>query len=236
MNKKKLLLVLLLGALVAAYLALDLGRYFSLDYVKGAQGQVAQLYAEHPLRVAGAFTLLYIAVTALSLPGATVLTLVAGAVFGLWVGLLVASFASSIGATLAMLVARYVLRDSLQARFGARLADIDKGIQREGAFYLFTLRLVPLVPFFVINLLMGLTTMKARTFYVVSQLGMLAGTLVYVNAGTQLGRLTSLQGILSPGLVGSFVLLGLFPLVARKLIDMVKARRVYARWAARKPR
>ena len=235
MNKKKLALVLLLAGLVVAFFAFDAGRYFSLDYVKGAQGQFAQAYAERPLQVIGAFVALYVLVTALSLPGATILTLVAGAVFGLWVGLLVASFASSIGATLAMLVARYVLRDAMQSRFGAKLAEIDKGVQREGAFYLFTLRLVPLFPFFAINVLMGLTKMKATTFYGVSQLGMLAGTFVYVNAGTQLAQVTSLKGILSPALLGSFVLLGLFPLVAKKLIDVIKARQVYARWADKRP-
>jgi pyruvate/2-oxoglutarate dehydrogenase complex dihydrolipoamide dehydrogenase (E3) component len=145
------------------------------------------------------------------------------------------SFASSIGATLAFLTARFLLRASVQARFGQRLADMDKGIQRDGAFYLFTLRLIPVVPFFVINLLMGLTKMKAWTFYWVSQLGMLAGTAVYVNAGTQLGQLESLQGILSPGLLGSFVLLGLFPLIARKVVEAVQKRKVYAKWAGVRP-
>ncbi|MBA4175069.1 MAG: pyridine nucleotide-disulfide oxidoreductase [Leptothrix sp. (in: Bacteria)] len=164
------------------------------------------------------------------------MTLVAGAIFGLWVGLVVVSFASSLGALLAMLFARYVLRDAVKARFGARLADIDRGIEREGAFYLFTLRLVPLFPFFVVNLLMGLTAIKARTYYVVSQLGMLAGTAVFVNAGTQLAQISSLQGVLSPGIVGSFVLLGMFPLLAKKLVDAVKARRVYAAWAHKRPR
>ncbi len=235
MNKSKLVLVAAIAVVVIAFFAFDLDRYFRLDYVKGAQGQFAQIYAERPLLVAAAFFALYVAVTALSLPGATILTLVAGAVFGLWVGLLVASFASSIGATLAMLAARYVLRDGVQSRFGARLAEVDKGVQREGAFYLFTLRLVPLFPFFVINVLMGLTSMKAGTFYWVSQLGMLAGTLVYVNAGTQLAQISSLKGILSPGLLGSFVLLGVFPLLARKIVDLVKARRVYARWAGQRP-
>ncbi len=235
MNKNKLMLVALIALGVAAFFVFDLGRFFSLVYVKGAQGHFAQLYAEQPLLVLGGFFALYVVATALSLPGATILTLVAGALFGLWLGLLVVSFASSIGATLAMLTARYLLRDAVQSRFGARLAEIDKGVQREGAFYLFTLRLVPLFPFFAINLLMGLTRMKAGTFYLVSQAGMLAGTVVYVNAGTQLGQLDSLQGILSPGLLGSFVLLGLFPLVAKKLIDAVRARRVYARWAHKRP-
>ncbi len=235
-NPRKIGVLLLLALLVAAFFAFDLGRVFSLAYVKGAQDQFAALYADHPATVLGSYFAIYVAVTALSLPGAAIMTLAGGAVFGLAVGTVLVSFASSVGATLAMLVARYVLRDGVQARFGARLADIDKGIEREGAFYLFTLRLVPLFPFFVINLLMGLTKMKAATFYWVSQLGMLAGTLVYVNAGTQLARIDSLQGILSPGLLVSFVLLGLFPLGARKVVDAVKARRVYARWAHRKPK
>jgi pyruvate/2-oxoglutarate dehydrogenase complex dihydrolipoamide dehydrogenase (E3) component/uncharacterized membrane protein YdjX (TVP38/TMEM64 family) len=236
MNKKKLLLLLAVALAGAAFFIFDLGRFLSLDYAKGAQSDFATLYAASPLRVAAAFFAVYVVVTALSVPGATVLTLLAGAVFGLATGMLVVSFASSIGATLAMLVSRYLLRDSVKARFGARLADIDKGVAREGAFYLFTLRLVPVVPFFAINLLMGLTTMKASTFYWVSQVGMLAGTLVFVNAGTQLARIDSLRGILSPGLLASFAALGLFPLVAKKLVDFIKARRVYAPWAAKKPK
>jgi pyruvate/2-oxoglutarate dehydrogenase complex dihydrolipoamide dehydrogenase (E3) component/uncharacterized membrane protein YdjX (TVP38/TMEM64 family) len=236
MNPRKLLLLVVLIALVAAFFALDLGRFFSLEYIRGAREDFAALYQAHPLQVIGGFFGMYVAVTALSLPGAAILTLLAGAVFGLWVGTLVVSFASSIGATLAMLVSRYVLRDAVKSKFGARLADIDRGIERDGAFYLFTLRLVPVFPFFVINLLMGLTAMKARSFYWVSQLGMLAGTLVYVNAGTQLAQIRSLQGILSPGLIGSFVLLGLFPLVAKKIVDAVQRRKVYAKWAARRPR
>jgi len=235
-NARKIVLLAVVAALVAAFFVLDLGRFLSLDYVKGAQAQLDALYAERPLQVIGAYFAIYVAVTALSLPGAAIMTLLGGAIFGLVVGTVVVSFASTIGATLAMLVARYLLRDGVRARFGARLAEIDKGVQREGAFYLFTLRLVPIFPFFVINLLMGLTAMKARTFFGVSQLGMLAGTLVYVNAGTQLARIDSLAGILSPALVGSFVLLGIFPLVAKKIVDAVKARKVYARWAGRKPR
>ena len=236
MNRKKWLLVLAVLGLVVAFWALGLGRYFTLAYIKGAQADFAALYAAQPLAVVAAYFVVYVAVTALSFPGAAILTLLGGAVFGLVLGTVVVSFASSLGATLAMLFARYVLRDSIKARFGSRLADIDKGIEREGAFYLFTLRLVPVFPFFLINLLMGLTRMKAATFYLVSQLGMLAGTAVYVNAGTQLGRIDSLQGILSPGLLLSFVLLGVFPLVAKKVIDVVKARRVYAPWAHKKPK
>ena len=236
MSKKKLLIFAALVGSVAAYFAFDLGRFLSLEYLQSRQADLAALATERPWQVSGVFIAAYVAVTALSLPGAAIMTLAAGAIFGLLAGTVIVSFASSIGATLAFLTARYLLRDSVQSRFGTRLADIDKGVAREGAFYLFTLRLVPLVPFFVINLLMGLTTMRAWTFYWVSQVGMLAGTVVYVNAGTQLAKIESLRGILSPALVGSFVLLGLFPLLAKKIVDAVKARRVYARWRAVKPR
>jgi pyruvate/2-oxoglutarate dehydrogenase complex dihydrolipoamide dehydrogenase (E3) component/uncharacterized membrane protein YdjX (TVP38/TMEM64 family) len=236
LNRNKWLLVLAVLGLVLLFWALGGGHYLTLAYAKQVQADFAALYETRPLVVVAAYFGIYVLVTALSFPGAVILTLLGGAVFGLVVGTVVVSFASSLGATLAMLFARYVLRDSIQARFGTRLADIDKGIQREGAFYLFTLRLVPVFPFFLINLLMGLTRMKATTFYVVSQLGMLAGTVVYVNAGTQLARIDSLQGILSPGLLLSFALLGVFPLLAKKGVDAVKARRVYAPWAHKKPK
>jgi len=230
MNKQKWLLLAAVVAAVVAFFAFDLQRFFSLQYIQGQRGELLALYETRPLWVAGGFFAVYVLVTALSLPGAAIMTLLGGALFGLLVGTVLVSFASAIGATLAFLVSRYLLRDAVQSRFGARLKDIDKGIEREGAFYLFTLRLVPVFPFFVINLLMGLTKMKARTFYWVSQVGMLAGTLVYVNAGTQLAQLESLAGILSPALIGSFVLLGVFPLLAKKIIDVLKARKVYARW------
>jgi pyruvate/2-oxoglutarate dehydrogenase complex dihydrolipoamide dehydrogenase (E3) component/uncharacterized membrane protein YdjX (TVP38/TMEM64 family) len=236
MTRKKLVLLIVLALVVAAFFAFDLGRFLSLGYLKQRQADFAALYDARPATVIGVFLLVYIVSVALSFPGATVLTLAAGAIFGLVTGTVIVSFASSIGAMLAFLAARYVLRDSVQARFGSRLAEIDKGVEREGALYLFTLRLVPLVPFFVINLAMGLTRMKARTFYWVSQLGMLAGTVVYVNAGTQLAKIDSLRGILSPALIGSFVLLGVFPLVAKRIVDGVKRRKVYARWKAHKPR
>jgi pyruvate/2-oxoglutarate dehydrogenase complex dihydrolipoamide dehydrogenase (E3) component/uncharacterized membrane protein YdjX (TVP38/TMEM64 family) len=235
LNKTKIGLLLALTVLAAAYFALDLGHYLSLDYLKSSQARFANLYAAQPLRVVVAYFVIYVLVTALSFPGAVVLTLAGGAIFGLWWGTLMVSFASTVGATLAFWAARFVLRDSLQARFGQRLAEVNRGIEKEGAFYLFSLRLVPLVPFFVINLVMGLTRMKTATFYGVSQLGMLAGTAVYVNAGTQLAQLDSLQGILNPTLLGSFVLLGVFPLLARKMVDALKARQVYARWRHAKP-
>ena len=236
MDKKKTALVLILLALVIAYFAFDLGRFFSLDYLKTQQAAIEAYRAAHPGAAALVFLLVYVVVTALSFPGAAVLTLVAGAIFGLWWGTLIVSFASSLGATLAFLVSRFLLRDWVQQRFGDRLKAINEGVRKDGGFYLFTLRLVPAFPFFVINLLMGLTPIRTWTFYWVSQVGMLAGTLVYVNAGTQLAQIDSLAGILSPGLIGAFVLLGVFPLIARRLVDAVKARQVFAPWAAKKPR
>lgn len=188
----------------------------TLEGIKTSQQRFAAMLADSWVLVAGAFFLLYVLVTAVSLPGATVMTLGAGALFGLGWGMLIVSFASSIGATCAFLVARYLLRDTVQRRFGARLQSVNDGVAREGAFYLFTLRLVPLFPFFLVNLLLGLTPMRALTYYWVSQLGMLPGTLVYVNAGTQLARIEGLSGIVSPGLIASFALLGVFPLLARR--------------------
>ncbi|MDP2220936.1 MAG: FAD-dependent oxidoreductase [Hydrogenophaga sp.] len=235
MNLRKVLLLVAVLLGIVAFFALGLDRYFSLAFLKESQASLATLREQQPLQLALGFFLVYVAVTALSLPGAVIVTLAGGAIFGLGWGLLLVSFASSVGATLAFLTARFLLRDSVQSRFGQRLADMDKGIQKDGAFYLFTLRLIPVVPFFVINLLMGLTKMKTWTYYWVSQLGMLAGTAVYVNAGTQLGQLDSLQGILSPGLLGSFVLLGLFPLIARQVVEAVQKRKVYAQWANVRP-
>jgi pyruvate/2-oxoglutarate dehydrogenase complex dihydrolipoamide dehydrogenase (E3) component/uncharacterized membrane protein YdjX (TVP38/TMEM64 family) len=235
-SKKKLLIVALLVALVLAFFAFDLGRFLSLGYLKSQQANFAALYAASPWLVIGAYALIYIAVFALALPVGAVMTLAGGALFGAVVGTVVVSFASSIGAVLAFLASRYVLRDSVQARFGSRLAEVDAGIKKDGAFYLIALRLIPAFPPAAINLLFGLTKMKAWTFYWASQLGMLAGTIVYVLAGTQLAKIDSLKGIVSPGLIGAFVLLGLLPLIAKKIVDAVKARQVYARWASVKPK
>jgi len=227
---KKLLILAILAAVAGAFFMLDLHHWLTLEGLKSGLGQFEQWRSQFPLLMAGGFFILYVVVTALSLPGAAVMTVAAGALFGLLQGTLLVSFASTIGATLAFLVSRYLLRDSVQQRFGSRLAAINRGIERDGAFYLFTLRLVPAFPFFLINLLMGLTPIKAWTFYWVSQVGMLAGTLVYVNAGTQIAQLESLSGILSPDLLISFALLGLFPLLAKKVIGLIQRRRVYARW------
>ncbi len=223
--RTKTFLLLSFAALVAAFFAFDLGRFLSLAAIKEHQADLAALYQGRPALVLAGFFAAYVAVTALSLPGAAILTLAAGAIFGLVTGTILASFASSLGATLAFLSSRYLLRDSVQRRFASRLADVNSGIERDGPFYLFSLRLVPLIPFFVVNLVMGLTGMRATTFYLVSQAGMLAGTVVYVNAGTQLSRVDSLRGILSPGLIASFVLLGLFPLAARKAASLLQRRR-----------
>ncbi|HET7863690.1 MAG TPA: FAD-dependent oxidoreductase, partial [Burkholderiaceae bacterium] len=236
MQRNKLWIVMLLGLGVAVFLGLDLGRLLSLEALKAQQAGLAALYREQPFVAAAVFLAAYVAMAATSLPGAVPMTLAAGAIFGLPLGLLIASFASSLGALLAFLSARHVLGDWVRARLGTRLADIDRGIARDGAFYLFTLRLVPLVPFFAVNLLMGLTRMKSWTFYWVSQLGMLLGTAVYVNAGTQLAAIDSARGIVSPGLLGAFALLGIFPLAARKMAAALQARKVYARWAAQRPR
>lgn len=227
---KKFGLIVLLGVLMAGFFVFDLHHILTLDGIKGSLGEFQNWRDSSPLLAVGAFFAIYVLVTALSLPGAAVMTLVGGALFGLLWGTLIISFASSIGALLAFLVSRYLLQDTVQSKFGDRLKAFNAGIEKDGAFYLFTLRLVPIFPFFMINLLMGLTPIRARTFYWVSQVGMLAGTLVYVNAGTQLAQLESLSGILSPALILSFALLGIFPLLARKITAAIAARRVYSRW------
>ncbi|MGE5640139.1 MAG: VTT domain-containing protein, partial [Clostridia bacterium] len=233
MSRGKVLVLVILAALVAAFFWLGGAQYLTLDGFRARQAALEAQFAAHPFATAASYFALYVAVAALSVPGAALLTLAGGAIFGLLWGTLIVSFASTIGATLALLASRYLLRDWVRARFARHLQPIDKGVEKEGAFYLFTLRLIPQVPFVVINLAMGLTSIPVRTFYWVSQLGMLAGTLVYVNAGTQLAGIDSAAKILSPGLVGAFLLLGFFPLIAKKAMDAAKARKVYARW--RKP-
>lgn len=223
----KLILILLIAVLILTFFVFDLGQYLTLDYLKSQQQAFNAYYQQHRLLTLGIYFFTYVLVTALSLPGAAVMTLAGGALFGLWTAFLVVSFASSIGATLAFLVSRFLLRDWVQGKFGDKLAAINVGVEKEGAFYLFSLRLVPLFPFFVINLVMGLTPLKTSLFYIVSQVGMLAGTFVYVNAGTQIGQLESAAGILSPGIIFSFALLGVFPLIAKKALGIVHARKVF---------
>ncbi len=224
---RKWILLLVVIAVLLGFWASGLGQYLSLDALKGQRESLAAVQAANPLAFVVGYFLVYVLTTALSFPGAVILTLAGGALFGTLWGTVLVSFASTLGATLAFLGARYLFRDGLQARYGERLKAINKGIEKEGAFYLFTLRLVPVVPFFAVNLLMGLTSLPTRTYVWVSQLGMLLGTLVYVNAGTQLAGLTSLKGVLSPGLLGAFVLLGVLPLIAKRLVEGLRARKVY---------
>ena len=221
MKFKRILLVTAIAGLVLAYFGFDLGRFLSLDLLKSQQAAIESWRAAQPLTAALIAFVTYVIVTGLSLPGATVMSLTIGAIFGLFWGVILVSFASSIGATLAFLIARFLLRDWVQQHFGERLRAINKGIENEGVFYLFTLRLMPVFPFFIVNLLMGLTPIRTRTYYVVTQSGMLAANLVFVNAGTQMAKIDSLSGILSPSLIGAFILLGIFPLIARKIVAAI---------------
>ncbi|RLA20096.1 MAG: pyridine nucleotide-disulfide oxidoreductase, partial [Gammaproteobacteria bacterium] len=230
MTQSRIIVLIFIAVLIGVFFYFDLGYYLTLESLKSQQAAIENYRLANPFLAILAYALLYIVVTALSLPGATILTLAGGAIFGLVSGLFIISFASTIGATLAFLAARFLFRNSVETRFGDRLKAIDAGIARDGTFYLFTLRLVPIFPFFMINLLMGLSKMKTWTFYWVSQLGMLAGTAVYVNAGTELARIDSLSGILSPGLLVSFILLGFFPIIAKRVVDAILAKKVYEKW------
>ena len=225
---KKIAILAALAALITAYFVFDLGSYLTLDGIRQLVDEWQGFYAENQFIVLAVFFLIYVAVTAASLPGALVMTLAAGAMFGLLTGTILVSFASTIGATLAFLASRYVLRDTIEARFGDRLKAINAGIERDGAFYLFTLRMIPAIPFFVINLVMGLTRIKTLTFLVVSQIGMLLGTIVFVNLGTRLAEIESTSGLLSPALIGSFVLLAIVPWIAKAIVGFITARKVYA--------
>jgi dihydrolipoamide dehydrogenase len=230
MKATKVLLLLVIVILAVTFFFFDLQQYLSLDALKAQQASIESYRRDHSVLAVVIYMLVYVLVTGLSLPGATILTLAGGAIFGLLWGTVIVSFASTLGATLAFLAARFLLRDVVVSRFGTRLQAIDAGVNRDGAFYLFTLRLVPVFPFFMINLLMGLTALRVWTFFWVSQVGMLAGTVVYVNAGTQLAKIDSLSGILSPALLGSFALLGVFPIIAKKIVDLIKAKKVFEKW------
>lgn len=222
---QKIIIVLVIVGLIAAFKVFDLDQYLTLSYIKESQEKFQLLYSEHRAAVIAGYMVVYILVTSLSLPGAAIMTLVAGALFGLVVGTIVVSFASTIGATLACFISRFILRDWVQGKLGDKLKTINEGIEKEGSFYLFTLRLIPIFPFWFINLVMGLTKMPLLTFYWVSQIGMFTGTIVYVNAGKELGKIESLSGILSPTLIFSFVLLGLFPIMTKKLLGLYKKRK-----------
>ncbi|OGR16253.1 MAG: pyridine nucleotide-disulfide oxidoreductase [Desulfobacterales bacterium GWB2_56_26] len=227
---KKLLIVLAVAGVFACFFALGLDQVLTLDNIKARQADFLQWRDRAPIAVSLLFFTIYVAVTALSLPGAAILTLAGGGIFGLLWGFVLVSLAATVGATLAFLVSRYLLRDWVQRRFGERLKPINRGVAAEGAWYLFTLRLVPIFPFFIINILMGLTPIRTFTYSWVSLVGMLPGTLVFINAGTQLAKIEGLRGILSPSLLFSFALLGFFPLLAKRLSEWLKKRRVYARW------
>ncbi|MBW2592558.1 MAG: FAD-dependent oxidoreductase [Deltaproteobacteria bacterium] len=226
----KLLLMVVLIILAVSFFMFDLEQYFTLGSLKEHQQTFERYYEQHMGLTLFLYFMIYVVMAAVSLPGAAVMTLAGGALFGLGVGVVIVSFASSIGATLAFFVSRFLLRENVQSKFGEKLTAINEGVRKDGAFYLFTLRLVPIFPFFVINLVLGLTHIRALVFYIVSQLGMFPGTLVYVNAGTQLAKIESLQDILSPTLIFSFVLLGVFPLIAKAFISFIKRRRIYAKW------
>lgn len=222
---QKIGIMVLIIAAIAFFFYFDLGRYFTLDYLKQSHEQFTRIYSQHQIAVIAAYMMIYIIITALSLPGAAIMTLAGGGLFGLVTGSIVVSFASTIGATLACLVSRFLLRDWVQHKFADRLKTINEGIEKEGGFYLLSLRLVPLFPFFVINLVMGITKIPILTYYWVSQLGMLPATIIFVNAGKELAKIDSISGILSPGLLISFAILGLFPLTTKKLLNWYKAKK-----------
>jgi len=230
----RIFILLLIVAIFVVFFALDLQQYLTLESIKQRQSQITQFYQQNLAATIIAYALIYVVITAASLPGAAIMTLIGGAMFGLLVGTVIISFASTIGATLAFLVSRFLLRDYVQNKFGDKLEVINEGIKKEGEFYLFTLRLIPLFPFFLINLAMGLTPIRTVKFYLVSQVGMLAGTIVYVFAGTQLAQIDSLQGILSLKLILAFVLLGIFPLIAKKIVGLVNSRRLLRKYKAPK--
>ncbi|WP_434360346.1 dihydrolipoyl dehydrogenase [Parasalinivibrio latis] len=231
MNKNRLLFLIILVGLIAVGFATDVHTLLTLENAKHWQQSLAETIEQNFLLASLIYFVVYISITALSIPGAAVATLLGAALFGFWWGLLLVSFASTIGATLAFLVSRFLLRDWVQGKFGAKMKAINEGFEKDGPFYLLSLRLIPVFPFFLINLLMGLTPIKVARYYVISQIGMLPGTIVYVNAGTQLAQLDSLSGIVSPTVLGSFVLLGVFPLIAKWIMGMINSKRVYQGWS-----
>jgi uncharacterized membrane protein YdjX (TVP38/TMEM64 family)/Fe-S oxidoreductase len=225
---KRIGLGVVLVVVVGLFFGLGLQDQLTFEAVKTSQAHLQELYRNTPWTVLLGFLAIYLIIVPLNLPGATILGLVAGAIFGSISGTIIVSFASSIGATMACLLSRFFLRDWVKLKFPQAVAKVDQGIAREGAFYLFSLRLIPAIPFFMINLVMGLTGMRLRTFYWVSQLGMLPGTFVYVNAGSELGRLTSAAGIFSPRMLIAFALLGLFPLAGKKALNWYRRKAVQA--------
>jgi uncharacterized membrane protein YdjX (TVP38/TMEM64 family) len=225
MKLKKIVILIIIVSLIAAVKVFHLDQYLTLSYLKGSLDKLKALYENHRLMVIAGYFIIYILTTSLSLPGASPLGIIGGALFGFWVATLVVSFASTIGATLACFISRYLLRDWIQRKFSDKIAKVNEGIEKEGAFYLFTLRLIPIFPFWMINLVMGLTKMPLSRFYWVSQIGMLPGTMVYVNAGKELAKIESVKGIFSPSLIISFVLIGIFPIAVKKLVAFYRKRK-----------
>ena len=226
MKPGKIILIVIIISLIVSFFIFDVGQYISLAFLKAKQTDIENYYVINPVKTALLFFAVYVFTTGLSLPAAGILTLAGGAIFGVLFGTVLVSFASTIGATLAFLASRFLFRDFIQNRFTDKLKVINQGIEKDGAFYLFTLRLVPVFPFFIINLVMGLTPIRTLTFALVSQIGMLAATIVFVNAGTQLAKINELGDILSPKLIASFILLGLFPLIAKKSVDLFRSHRL----------
>ena len=225
LSKNKILLILFLGFAIACFFILDLDKYATFEFFNSQQADVQEYYRQHPAYSAFIFFSIYVLITSLSLPAAAIMTLIGGAVFGLLAGVVLVSFASAIGATLAFLLSRYLFRDLVQDRYSDNLKIINHGIEKEGAYYLFTLRIIPVFPFFIINMAMGLTPIRTSVFYLVSQAGMLPATIIYVNAGNQVSRISSAEDIMSPQIFASFVLLGIFPLLVKKIMGFVKSRR-----------
>jgi uncharacterized membrane protein YdjX (TVP38/TMEM64 family) len=221
---KKIVILIVIAALIVAVKIFHLDHYLTLSYLKGSLDKLKALYENHRLMVIAGYFIVYVLTTSLSLPGASPLGIAGGALFGFWTATIVVSFASSIGATIACFVSRFLLRDWIQNRFSDKISKVNEGIEKEGAFYLFTMRLIPVFPFWMINLVMGLTKMSLFKFYWVSQIGMLAGTMVYVNAGKELAKIESIKGILSPSLIISFALIGIFPIMVKKLIALYRSR------------
>lgn len=224
MNKNKIIIVCLFILAAALFLMFDLGQYFNLSYIKSKQQLIDQYYFENPIKTGLIFFVGYILITGISLPAAAILTLASGAIFGIVWGTILVSFGSVFGATMAFLLARYFFHDYVQKRFGKQLGPINRGIRKEGALYLFAVRLIPVFPFFVINILMALTPIKTLSFALVSQIAMLLPIIIFVNAGTQLAKIESPADVLSPGLIVSFVLLGLFPLIARRILVFIRGK------------
>ncbi len=224
-RKKKIVILVIVISLIVAFKVFNLGQYLTLSYLKESLNEFKDLYEKHRVLVIAGYFVIYVLTTSLSLPGASPLSIVGGALFGFWITTLVVSFASTIGATLACFVSRFLLRDWVQSKFSDKIVKVNEGIEKEGAFYLFTLRLIPIFPFWMINLVMGLTKMSLLKFYWVSQVGMLPGTMVYVNAGKELAKIESIKGIFSPSLIISFALIGIFPIIVKKLMAFYRKRK-----------